>query len=54
MINYMDLFIAFIIAALASFLLTFLVKNFAVKVRVVDLPNQRKIHTEPKDRKSVV
>lgn len=44
MFNFMDLGIAFIIALLSTFLLTFPVKKFAVKVGAVDLPNHRKIH----------
>ncbi|MEC5424522.1 MraY family glycosyltransferase [Virgibacillus sp. C22-A2] len=46
MLNYMDLFIAFIIALGSTFLLTYPVKKFAIKVGAVDLPNHRKIHTK--------
>ncbi|MBC5635681.1 undecaprenyl/decaprenyl-phosphate alpha-N-acetylglucosaminyl 1-phosphate transferase [Ornithinibacillus sp. BX22] len=44
MFNYIDLAIAFIIALLSTFLLTFVVNKFAVKIGAVDLPNDRKIH----------
>lgn len=44
MFNYADLFIAFFIALIATLLLTFPVKRLAIILRVVDLPNYRKIH----------
>ncbi|OZU88385.1 undecaprenyl-phosphate alpha-N-acetylglucosaminyl 1-phosphate transferase [Virgibacillus indicus] len=44
MFNYADLAIAFFIALLGSFLLTYPVKKLAVKIGAVDLPNYRKIH----------
>ncbi|WP_164667622.1 glycosyltransferase family 4 protein [Virgibacillus doumboii] len=44
MINYTDLAIAFFIALIATFLLTYPVKKLAIKWGVVDLPNHRKIH----------
>ncbi|WP_042143770.1 glycosyltransferase family 4 protein [Paucisalibacillus sp. EB02] len=44
MFNYLDLGIAFTIALLSTFVLTFPVKKFAVKIGAVDLPNHRKIH----------
>lgn len=46
MFNYADLAIAFLIALVSAFLLTYPVKKFAIKIRAVDLPNQRKIHTK--------
>lgn len=46
MFNYVDLSIAFLIALLATFLLTYPVKKLAIKLRVLDLPNSRKIHKE--------
>ncbi|MFB4167166.1 glycosyltransferase family 4 protein [Virgibacillus sp. JSM 102003] len=46
MINYTDLAIAFFIALIATFLLTYPVKKLAIKIGVVDLPNHRKIHTK--------
>ncbi|MBP1948797.1 glycosyltransferase family 4 protein [Virgibacillus litoralis] len=46
MINYIDLTIAFFIALIATFLLTYPVKKLAIKIGVVDLPNHRKIHTK--------
>lgn len=45
MINYTDLAIAFFIALIAAFLLTYPVKKFANKFGAVDRPNHRKIHT---------
>ncbi|MCM3741624.1 undecaprenyl/decaprenyl-phosphate alpha-N-acetylglucosaminyl 1-phosphate transferase [Oceanobacillus luteolus] len=50
MVNYVDLAMAFMIAFIASFLLTYLVKKFAVKIGAVDFPNYRKIHKEVKPR----
>lgn len=44
MFNYVDLLIAFLIALLATFLLTYPVKKLAIKLRVLDLPSSRKIH----------
>ncbi|WP_156290912.1 glycosyltransferase family 4 protein [Oceanobacillus salinisoli] len=44
MLNYVDLFIALIIAFLASLLLTYPVKKLAGKIGAVDFPNHRKIH----------
>lgn len=46
MVNYIDLFIALFISMIVSYLSTFLVKKFAVKVGAVDFPNYRKIHTK--------
>jgi len=46
MFNYVDLAIAFFIALIASFVLTYPVKKLAIKVGAVDLPNYRKIHTK--------
>ncbi|HLR61521.1 MAG TPA: MraY family glycosyltransferase [Lentibacillus sp.] len=44
MFNYTDLAIAFFIALISTFLLTFPVKKLAIKLKAVDLPNYRKIH----------
>ncbi|UJL45945.1 undecaprenyl/decaprenyl-phosphate alpha-N-acetylglucosaminyl 1-phosphate transferase [Virgibacillus sp. NKC19-16] len=46
MYNYVDLFIAFMIALVATFLVTYPVKKLAIKIGTVDLPNRRKIHTQ--------
>ncbi|MFD1036811.1 glycosyltransferase family 4 protein [Virgibacillus byunsanensis] len=46
MFNYTDLIIAFAIALVSSFLLTYPVKKIAIKWGAVDLPNYRKIHTK--------
>lgn len=46
MIQYTDLAIAFAIAIITTFIVTFPVKKLAIKLKVVDLPNHRKIHTE--------
>ncbi|MBP1971506.1 UDP-GlcNAc:undecaprenyl-phosphate GlcNAc-1-phosphate transferase [Virgibacillus natechei] len=46
MFNYVELFIAFLIALVATLLVTYPVKKMAIKLRAVDLPNRRKIHTE--------
>jgi len=44
MYNYMDLAIAFFISLISAFLLTYPVKKIALKFKVVDFPNYRKIH----------
>ncbi|GAA0604968.1 MraY family glycosyltransferase [Virgibacillus siamensis] len=44
MLNYTDLAIAFAISLVATFLLTYLVRKLAFKLKVVDFPNHRKIH----------
>ncbi|MHA6250704.1 glycosyltransferase family 4 protein [Oceanobacillus sp. CAU 1775] len=46
MFNPVDLVIAFLIALISSFLLTYPVKRFAFLIGAVDFPNYRKIHTE--------
>lgn len=46
MINYVDLIIAFVIALILSFVLTFPIKKLAIRWGIVDFPNQRKIHTK--------
>ncbi|MFD1363302.1 glycosyltransferase family 4 protein [Lentibacillus salinarum] len=46
MFNYSDLAIAFFIALVSTFLLTYPVKQLAIKLKAVDLPNHRKIHTK--------
>lgn len=45
MFNYTNFIIAFLIAGIATFLATYAVKKFAMKVGAVDFPNHRKIHT---------
>lgn len=43
-----ELFLAFIVSAIASVILTPLVKRFAIKVRVIDIPkDKRRIHKKP-------
>lgn len=44
MLNYVELLISFIIACVATLILTFPVKKFAVKIGAVDFPDHRKIH----------
>lgn len=44
MINYFDIFIAFLISLIASFTLTFPIRKLAIKWNIVDHPNYRKIH----------
>src|SRR5699024_8637447 len=44
MINYVDAMMASFIALISTFFLTFLVKKLALKLNIVDFPNQRKIH----------
>src|SRR5690606_11710108 len=44
MINYQDFGIAFLIALISSFLLTYPVKKLAYRIGAVDFPNHRKIH----------
>ncbi|WP_087973593.1 glycosyltransferase family 4 protein [Oceanobacillus rekensis] len=44
MFNYVDLFIAFLIALISSWLITYPVKKFAIKVGAMDKPEGRKIH----------
>ncbi|MBT2216502.1 hypothetical protein KK120_11785 [Virgibacillus dakarensis] len=44
MFNYIDLSIAFLIALIATFLLTYPIKKLAIRIGIVDLPNARKIH----------
>ncbi|WP_067728605.1 glycosyltransferase family 4 protein [Oceanobacillus damuensis] len=46
MSNFIDLSIAFLVALIASLLLTYPVKTFAIKIGAVDKPNHRKIHTK--------
>lgn len=50
MINFLDLAIASFIALISTFFLTFLVKKIAFKLKIVDFPNQRKIHIHPTPR----
>lgn len=44
MFNYSQLAIAFFVAMLSTLLLTYPVKKLAIKFKVVDFPNYRKIH----------
>ncbi|QKY70444.1 glycosyltransferase family 4 protein [Lentibacillus sp. CBA3610] len=44
MFNVTNLAIAFFIALISTFLLTYPVKKMAIKLKAVDLPNYRKIH----------
>lgn len=46
MFNYVDLTIAFLIALVSAFLLTYPVKKFALIIKAVDFPTHRKIHTK--------
>ncbi|MUK89698.1 undecaprenyl-phosphate alpha-N-acetylglucosaminyl 1-phosphate transferase [Ornithinibacillus sp. L9] len=46
MFSYIDLAIAFFIALISSWLLTYPVKKLAIKIGSVDFPNHRKIHTK--------
>ncbi|HLR73962.1 MAG TPA: MraY family glycosyltransferase [Virgibacillus sp.] len=46
MFNYIDLFIAFLIAGVSTFVLTFPVKKLAFTFGIIDLPNYRKLHKE--------
>lgn len=50
MFDYIDFIIAFLIAGITTYLATFLVKKFAVKIGAVDFPNHRKIHKIVKPR----
>ncbi len=47
MISYLDLVIAFALSTVISFLLAYLIKYIAVKLNILDVPNQRKIQKEP-------
>lgn len=44
MFNYFDLSIAFLIALISTYLLTYPVKKLAIKLKIMDFPNHRKIH----------
>ncbi|ASN04107.1 glycosyltransferase family 4 protein [Virgibacillus necropolis] len=44
MFNYVDLSVAFLIALLSTYLLTYPVKKLAIKLKIMDFPNHRKIH----------
>jgi UDP-GlcNAc:undecaprenyl-phosphate GlcNAc-1-phosphate transferase len=50
MFNFVDLATAFLIALVSSFLLTYPVKKFAIRIGAVDMPNYRKIHKDIKPR----
>lgn len=47
MFNYLDLFIAFFIALISSYVLTIPVKKFAIRSGAMDVPDHRKIHKKP-------
>src|SRR5699024_2570288 len=46
MFNDIDLLIAFLIAGLSTFFLTYPIKKLAFKFGIVDLPNHRKLHKD--------
>ncbi|MEN1967728.1 MraY family glycosyltransferase [Lentibacillus sp. N15] len=50
MFYFSDLSVAFLIALIATFLLTFPIKKLASKLGVMDLPNSRKIHRKAMPR----
>lgn len=50
MFNYFELTIALFMSALATFILTFFVKEFAVRFKFIDIPDFRKIHITPTPR----
>lgn len=50
MFNYVDLFVAFLIALLSSWLVTYPLKKFAVKIGAMDKPESRKIHIKETPR----
>src|SRR5699024_12695638 len=50
MFNYFELTIALFMSALATFILTFFVKEFAVRFKFIDVHDYRKIHITPTPR----
>ncbi|HLR59093.1 MAG TPA: MraY family glycosyltransferase [Pseudogracilibacillus sp.] len=50
MFNYFELITALFISALATFILTFFVKELAIKYKFIDIPDFRKIHITPTPR----
>lgn len=46
MVTYTQLLIAFFIAGIATFFLTFPVKSIALRLGILDIPNRRKIHVK--------
>ncbi len=50
MFNYLEFFIAIIMSALATFILTFFVRELAIKFKFMDVPDYRKIHKNPTPR----
>lgn len=48
--NYLDLFIAFFIALISSYVLTIPVRQFAIRTGAMDMPDHRKIHKNPTPR----
>lgn len=46
MLEYIDLMIASFIALITTFFATYLVEKLAMRLHIVDFPNQRKIHTQ--------
>ncbi|HLQ82414.1 MAG TPA: MraY family glycosyltransferase [Pseudogracilibacillus sp.] len=50
MFNYLEFIIAIIMSALATFILTFFVRELAIKFKFMDVPDYRKIHKNPTPR----
>lgn len=50
MFNYVEFVIALFMSALATFVLTFFVKELAIKFKFMDVPDFRKIHKNPTPR----
>lgn len=50
MFNYLDLFIAFFIALISSYVFTIPVRKFAIRTGAMDVPDHRKIHKKPTPR----
>ena len=48
--NYKHVFMIILTCFLISFLLTFYVKKIAKHVNAMDIPNKRKVHTQPMPR----
>lgn len=50
MFNYLEFTIALLMSAMATFILTFFVKELAIKYKFIDIPDFRKIHKNPTPR----
>lgn len=50
MFNYSEFVIALMMSAMATFILTFFVREFAIKYKFMDIPDFRKIHINPTPR----